>query len=352
MPRPGVMTSNGREDEPHDSRRDVAHLVALRHRASPGVRSHLFDARDDLVAAEPGHHDAADIERLGALHRIPDRDRGKPEDRGLLADRSAVRNDAARRQLQPVVVEKAERFVKDDPVQLRERRQGRELAASPRVRRHQHRQVPFRLHGLKRLEQVGEPLRRVDVLLAVSADQKEFARLEIEPGKDIRGVDLVAIEVDDLTHGRSGRRETARVQSLGEQVAPGVFVVGQVEVGDMVDHPAIDLLRNVLVERSIARLHVIHGDVHPPGHHGGDRAVGVAENENAIGPDVEEHLLDLRQRVAEHGAEARGVDVEEMIRGANAQFFEKDLVQLAILVLARVDQNVVHRLVQPRDDSR
>ena len=82
------------------------------------------------------------------------------------------------------------------------------------------------------------------------------------------------------------------MQALGEQVAPRVLGVGEVEVGDVVDEAAVGLLRHVLVEAAVAGLHVVDGHPHPLGHHRGDAGVGVAEHQHRVRPLLEQHLLE------------------------------------------------------------
>ena len=148
-----------------------------------------------------------------------------------------------------------------------------------------------------------EPVRVVDVLLAVRADQEVAARVEIRAGRARRTPRSAAVVLEHLAHRRAGVQDPARVQALGEQVASGVLGVDEVEVGDVVDQPAVGLLRDVLVEAAVAGLHVVDRHPHPPGHQRGDAAVGVAEHEHRVRPRLGDRLL--RRRSARRRAPGR-----------------------------------------------
>ena len=81
------------------------------------------------------------------------------------------------------------------------------------------------------------------------------------------------------------------MQALGEQVAAGVLGVDEVEVGHVVDDAAVGLLGDVLVEAAVAGLHVVDGDPHPLGHHGGDASCWCrrASARRRVAP--QQHLL-------------------------------------------------------------
>ena len=98
---------------------------------------------------------------------------------------------------------------------------------------------------------------------------------------------------------------------------------------------------HVLVEAAVAGLHVVDGNAHPLGHHRRQAAVGVAEDQHGVRPLLEQHLLGLDQHLTEHAAEAAGVDLEEVVGRAQSKLGEEDLIEVVVVVLTRVDQDVL-----------
>ncbi len=194
---------------------------------------------------------------------------------------------------------------------------------------------------------------RVDVLLAVGADEEVAAAARARGVQDVRGLDLRTEVLQHLPHGRAGQEDAPGVQPLGEQVAPGVLGVDEVEVGDVVDQPPVGLLRHVLVEAAVAGLHVVDGDPHPLGHQRGDAAVGVAQDEDRVGSFREQHLARSRSASRRARDPARTCRRPSKWSGSrSAEVVEEHLVERVVVVLAGVHQHVVDALVQARDHPR
>ena len=189
--------------------------------------------------------------------------------------------------------------------------------------------------------------RRVDVLLPVRGDQEVAARLRPSRARTSeasicgRKCSSTSRMGEPVSMIRRGCRPSA------EQVPSGVLGVDEVEVGHVVDEPAVGLLRDVLVEAAVARLHVVDGDPHPLGHHRGDAGVGVAEHEHGVRPLGGEHPLGADERAAQDRAERRGVHLQVVVRGPQPEVVEEDLVERVVVVLPGVDEDVVDRPVQP-----
>jgi hypothetical protein len=80
----------------------------------------------------------------------------------------------------------------------------------------------------------------------VGTDQEVTVLVEAHLTQDVGGLDLGAVVVQHLAHRGSGQHDPARLDPLGEQVAPRMFGVNEVEVGDVVNEPAIGLLGHIL----------------------------------------------------------------------------------------------------------
>ena len=140
-------------------------------------------------------------------------------------------------------------------------------------------------------EQAREVGLGVDVLLAVGGQQHVALGLKAELGKDVRRLDLAQVGAQDLRHGRPGDVGALRGAAGVLQVAAGVLGVCQVDVGDHVDDAAVGLLGQALVLAAVARLHVEDGDVQALGRDGGQAAVGVAQDEERVGLDLDHQLV-------------------------------------------------------------
>ncbi len=194
-----------------------------------------------------------------------------------------------------------------------------------------------------------QSLRVVDVLLAVHRDQVVAAATQAKPFESRRPLDLTVVRSEHLSHRRPGDERSPRRQALREQVPSGVLGVAEVEVGDVVDESAVRLLGHILVEAAVARLHVEDRDPQPLRHDGSDTAVGVPQDEHGIRTLFQEHRLDAGEYPAQNGTERGRVDVQEVVRLAQAQLVEEDVAEQVIPVLAGMHQLVVGLILQPGD---
>src|ERR1700736_6142961 len=100
--------------------------------------------------------------------------------------------------------------------------------------------------------------------------------------------------------------------------------VHEVEIGDMVDEPAVGFFRHVLVEASVPTFHVINRYVHALGDHSSDGTVGVTQDENRIWMFVTQNSLRLAQSVSENRTQAGCIDLKQVIGGTEAHLVEED----------------------------
>ena len=138
-------------------------------------------------------------------------------------------------------------------------------------------------------------------------------------------------------------------QAFRQKMTTGVFSINQVEIGDVVDDAAIDLLGHIQIERPVAGLHVVDRNFHPLRHDSGDRRIGIAENQHRVGFFEVEHLLDLDQSFSQHMSQTGSIDPQIIIRLAQLKFFEKYLIEFVIVILAGVNHLVIHVFLQQFD---
>ena len=128
--------------------------------------------------------------------------------------------------------------------------------------------------------------------------------------------------------------------------------IDQVEVGNVVNKPAIHLLGDVGVEAAVPSLQVVHGHLKALRHYRGDRRVGVAEHDQSLRPQLQQGFLDPDERAGQHLAERGGVHPQVPIRGTESQLVEEDLRQAIIPVLAGVDEDMVEGGVEAGKGAR
>ena len=119
----------------------------------------------------------------------------------------------------------------------------------------------------------------------------------------------------------------------------------------MIHDAAVDLLGHALIEAAIARLHVEHRDLAPLGRVGGQATVGIAQDQQRVRLDLGQGRVGPRDDLADSlaGRGARGA--QEVVRLAQLEILEEDLVQLVVVVLAGVHRDVIGRLVQRGQDA-
>ena len=155
-----------------------------------------------------------------------------------------------------------------------------------------------------------------------------------------------------LGHGAAGHKGALLGGALGIQVAAGMLGIAHVHVGNVVHDAAVGLLRQALVKAAVAGLHVEDGDVQPLGPDGAQAAVGVAQDQQRVGLLLRHQRVGFGNDVADGLAQVLAHCVQVKVRRAQAQVLKKDLVQGIVIVLPRVDQDLVKIFIALFDDGR
>ena len=304
-----------------------------------------MDGLQQPPLGDAGQREAGLVQRLGALGRGADAHRRERaadarEEAGLLGQGAGVGHDREGVHLQAVVVVEAHGLVHAH-ARVELEAGGLQALAGARVAGVQDRHVVLLCQRVDRGEQAREVGLGVDVLLAVGGQQHVALGLKSELCEDVARLDLVQVGAQDLRH-RAARDVGALGCAAGVlEVATGVLGVGQVDVGDHVDDAAVCLLGQALVLAAVARLHVEDGDVQALCRDGGQAAVGVAQDQQRVGLDLNHQLVargdDVAHRLAQVGAHGVQVDVGVVQR----QVAEEDAVQGVVVVLPGVRQQAV-----------
>ena len=338
-------------DDAHDLRRDILiHIV--RHR---NTRKAVADQGDGHIDAleQPDRIDAAEdeaalVQGLGALGRCADADGWEgvadaSEEGGLLGEGAAVGDHAECVHLQTVVIMEAQGFM---PNHARIQNKAARLQPLPgaRVAAVEDGHIILRRHLVDCIEERQEVLFRVEVLLAVGAQEDVLALFEVEASVDVAGLDLGEVVVQHLGHRRAGHVSALLRQSAVRQIAARVLGIGHIDIGDNVDNAAVRLLRQALVLAAVAGLHVEDRDVQPLRADDAEAAVRVAQHQHRIGLDLHHQLVTLRDDIAHGLAEVRAHGVHVHIRVRQLQVLEKHPIQVVIIVLPRMRQDRVEVL--------
>lgn len=313
-----------------------------------------MDRLQQPLLGDAGQREAGLVQRLGALgggadahrrERVPD----AREEAGLLGQRAGVGHHREGVHLQAVVVVEAHGLVHAHArVQLEAG--GLQALAGARVAGVQDRHVVFLGQRVDRGEQAREVRLGVDVLLAVRREQHVLLRLQAELGEDMGPLDLVKVGAQHLGHGRARDVGALGCAAGVLEVAACVLGVGQVDVGDHVDDASVGLLGQALVLAAVARLHVEDGDVQALGRDGGQAAVGVAKDQERVGPHLDHQLVARGDDVADGLAQVRANGVQVDVGVVQRQVAEEDAVERVVVVLAGVRQQAVEVAAALLDD--
>ena len=313
-----------------------------------------MDGLEQAPLGDAGEREAGLVQRLGALGGGADTHRWERaadarEEAGLLGQGAGVGDHGEGVHLQAVVVVEPHRLVHAHArVQLEAG--GLQALAGARVTGVQDRHVVFLGQRVDRGEQAREVRLGVDVLLAVCRQQHVAPGLQSELGEDMGPLDLVKVGAQHLGHGRARDVGALGCAAGVFEVAACVLGVGQVDVGDHVDDASVGLLGQALVLAAVARLHVEDGDVQALGRDGGQAAVGVAKDQERVGPHLDHQLVGGRDDVADGLAQVRANGVQVDVRIVQRQVAEEDAVERVVVVLAGVRQQAVEVAAALLDD--
>ena len=196
-----------------------------------------------------------------------------------------------------------------------------------------------------------QAIRLIHVFGPVQGHEEIFSRIKAEIPERLAGTYLRCVMVEHLLYGVAGHEDPFAGNSLPQQIGSAPFRVRQENVARMIDDPAVDLFRHTVVVAAVSRLHVEHGDPHPLGHHRGEAAVRIAEDQQAV------RFL-LRHQALASGQDRshlrhRGVRpaIQNTIRWTDFHLLEEDVVEGPFIVLAGMGEHVFAETVESRDHA-
>ena len=139
-------------------------------------------------------------------------------------------------------------------------------------------------------------------------------------------------------------------QPSRQQVVARLRRVDEEELRELVGDDPVDLLRHRPVERAQAGFDVPDRDEElRSGQGGGHRRVHVAGDEDDVGLGLQQDRLEaLHDRSGLLRVRARP-DAERVVRLPHAELLEEDLGHLSVVVLARVDEDVLELVAPPTE---
>ncbi len=314
------------------------------------------DGLEQGAGVDTRQDEAGLVEGFGALGGSPNTNRreGVPhrsEERAFLGQRPGVGDHRKRVHLQAVIVVKTQGFVPDH-ARVEHEAGGLQPLPGAGVAGVQNGHIILLRHRVDRVEQREEVLLRVDVLLAVGAQQDVSTLFEAQAGVDVGRLDLRQVLVQDLRHRRAGDvGALLRKPALG-QVSARVLGVREIDIGDDVDNPPVRLLRQALVLAAVAGLHVEDRDMQPFRADDRQARVRIPQHQHGIGLHLHHQLVALRDDVAHGLAQVHAHGVHVHIRVVELQVLEEHAVQVVVIILPRVRQQAVEIPAALVDDRR
>ena len=216
----------------------------------------------------------------------------------------------------------------------------------------QHRHIILLRHGVYRCEQGTEILLRVDILLPVGGEQDIFSLFKAKPGMNIACLDLEKIPAQHLRHWTANNECAILRDARGVQIAPRVLGVAEVYVGGYIHNAAVGFLRQAFVEAAVPGLHMEDRNVKPLGSNDGQAGICVTQHQHGVRLDLLHEIVAFGDNRADRLAEVCTGGIQVIVRRAKPQIFKEHLIQLVVVILPRVDENLLEIAVAALDGSR
>ena len=110
---------------------------------------------------------------------------------------------------------------------------------------------------------------------------------------------------DDLPHRATYRDHPLWWYSFAKQILPRDAAVGKIDIADVVDDLAIDLLGNALIEAAVTSFKMEDRNVAAFGRNYGKAAIGIPENHERLRTILREHRVELDDGVSDRGCGVR-----------------------------------------------
>src|SRR5438094_130673 len=200
------------------------------------------------------------------------------------------------------------------------------------------------------IEQPLESHGRIDVLCAMQGRREVSLRFEAQSRQDRARVyrDLVAL--DHLKDRVPDHEDTLARDALSQEILFTAMGVGHEHGAAVIDDPPVDLFWHTPVVASVAGLEMVDGDPASRRHHRRQSAIRVAEDQEPVRADALEHVThppdDQRRLLGKLGRPYAKMN----LRGAQSQFSKEHIAEILVVILARVDEDLITKRVEMPDD--
>ncbi len=312
-----------------------------------GMGCRQAHGRDQPIGPHRRHDGGGLVHALRPLMGVPDHDRGQVQDRGLLGQGAAVGDDTEGVALDLDVVDEAEGRQESEPGI--ERHSLQTLARS-RMGGDNHGLAEQRRDGAKAGQQLLQARRIVHRLLAMRADDEIGLGLQCESSQNAGGFNGSLVMGQDLGHGRADGEDAVFRQTLGQEKPAGMLAMGHVDVAQMIDDAAVDLLRDTEIEATVAGLKMEDRDAAALRRDHRKAGIGVAVDQHRIGPDGLEQAVAPPDDFGDGVGGTRSRSGEPVVRAPNFELVEEYVAQSGLIVLAGMDEDVARVSVELGND--
>ena len=191
-----------------------------------------------------------------------------------------------------------------------------------------------------------------DVLGPVQGDEKILARTQAQRRQRGACRNTGVVRVDHLFDRVAGHVDPVTFDAFAHQVGAAALGIWHEHRAAVIDDPPVHFFRHAVVVAAVARFHVIHRYAETARDDGRQAAVGVAENQQPIGPMLEQQRLSLLEDLTDLSRAGLRAHSHERIGRSDAELVEKHRAEPLIEVLSGMDEDVIERDVEERDDAR
>src|SRR5688572_327098 len=199
-------------------------------------------------------------------------------------------------------------------------------------------------------EQALEAVRQVDILGPMKRDEKIPAGLERQTAQHAGAGDLRLIVRQDLEDRVPRHEDPVALHPLANEVVLAADRIREQDGAAVIDDAPVDFLRHAVVVTAVARFHVVDRNAHAGGDNSGQSAVGVAENQDPVGPQALQQVTAPGDDLPRLVGEAAPLDPHLDVGSADTELAKEQLAETLVVVLARMDQRDVAERVEGRDD--
>src|SRR5262249_21647178 len=221
-----------------------------------------------------------------------------------------------------------------------------------RMRAHDHWLSVAICDRVQRLEEAAKSALLVNVFFAMCAYKDVVVRLQSKAGERIRSFDFRLVIRKNFSHWTTDLDELVGRQTLGEEVFTRNRRISQIDVGHMVDDPAVDLFGHPLIEAAVTRLHVENRHLAALRSDGGETAIRIAEHQECVESVLGEKSINFDDNLSDRLGGAVARRRQKHIGRSDFEVAEKDVVEVLVIVLAGMDEAMVAIFIELRNDPR